>query len=99
MLIGHSLGGAVSLMYTGIYPERVRKLVAIEGLGPPPAMLEKLRDRTPEQRMREWIEQVRQLGARQPRRYASFEAAAAAHARGELVPLRRAGASTSRSTA
>jgi pimeloyl-ACP methyl ester carboxylesterase len=76
VLIGHSLGGAVSLMYTGIYPERVAKLVAIEGLGPPPAMLAKLRDRKPEQRMREWIEQVRQLGARQPRRYESFEAAA-----------------------
>ena len=77
VLIGHSLGGAVSLMYTGIYPERVRKLVAIEGLGPPPSMLEKLRGRPPEARMREWIEQMRQLGARQPRRYATFEAAAA----------------------
>jgi pimeloyl-ACP methyl ester carboxylesterase len=77
VLIGHSLGGAVSLMYTGIYPERVRKLVAIEGLGPPPAMLERLRGRPPEARMREWIEQMRQLGARQPRRYATFEAAAA----------------------
>ena len=77
VLIGHSLGGAVSLMYTGIYPERVRKLVAIEGLGPPPAMLEKLRGRPPEARMREWIAQMRQLGARQPRRYATFEAASA----------------------
>jgi pimeloyl-ACP methyl ester carboxylesterase len=77
VLIGHSLGGAVSLMYTGIYPERVRKLVAIEGLGPPPAMLEKLRGRPPEARMREWIGQMRQLGSRQPKRYASFEAAAA----------------------
>jgi len=77
VLIGHSLGGAVSLMYTGIYPERVRKLVAIEGLGPPPALIEKLRGRPPAQRMREWIEQMRQLGARQPRRYATFEAAAA----------------------
>jgi len=58
-LVGHSLGGAISLMYTGIHPERVRKLVAIEGLGPPPALLEKLRDRPPSQRMREWIEQMR----------------------------------------
>jgi pimeloyl-ACP methyl ester carboxylesterase len=77
VLIGHSLGGAVSLMYTGIYPERVRKLVAIEGLGPPPSMLEKLRGRPPEARMREWIGQMRQLGSRQPKRYPSFEAAAA----------------------
>jgi pimeloyl-ACP methyl ester carboxylesterase len=32
-IVGHSLGGAISLRYTGIYPETVRKLVAIEGLG------------------------------------------------------------------
>lgn len=76
-LIGHSLGGAISLMYTGIYPERVGKLVAIEGLGPPPAMLEKLRDRPPSQRMREWITQMRGLAARQPRRYATLDDAAA----------------------
>lgn len=72
-LVGHSLGGAISLMYSGIYPERVRKLVAIEGLGPPPAMLAKLRERPPWQRMREWIEQMRGLAARQPRRYATIE--------------------------
>jgi pimeloyl-ACP methyl ester carboxylesterase len=77
VLIGHSLGGAVSLMYTGIYPERVSKLVAIEGLGPPPAMIEKLRGRPPAERMREWIGQMRQLGSRQPKRYPTFEAAAA----------------------
>ena len=76
-LVGHSLGGAISLMYSGIYPERVRKLVAIEGLGPPPALLAKLRDRPPSQRMREWIEQMRGLAARQPRRYATLEDAAA----------------------
>jgi pimeloyl-ACP methyl ester carboxylesterase len=76
-LVGHSLGGAISLMYSGIYPERVRKLVAIEGLGPPPALLAKLRDRPPSQRMREWIEQMRGLAARQPRRYATLDDAAA----------------------
>lgn len=75
-LVGHSLGGAISLMYAGIYPERVRKLVAIEGLGPPPAMLERLRDRPPSQRMREWIQQMRGLAARLPRRYATIEDAA-----------------------
>jgi pimeloyl-ACP methyl ester carboxylesterase len=76
-LVGHSLGGAIALMYSGIYPERVKKLVAIEGLGPPPAMLEKLRERPPWQRMRDWIDQMRQLAARQPRRYPSLDAAAA----------------------
>ena len=76
-LVGHSLGGAVSLMYTGVFPERVAKLVSIEGLGPPPAMLEKLRARPPWERMQEWVKQMRGLAARMPRRYDSLEAAAA----------------------
>jgi pimeloyl-ACP methyl ester carboxylesterase len=76
-LVGHSLGGAVSLMYTGVHAGRVDKLVAIEGLGPPPAMLERLRSRQPWERMQDWIKQTRELAARQPRRYPSIEAAAA----------------------
>src|SRR3989442_6782704 len=34
-IIGHSLGARVALQYAGIYPDRVARLVAIEGLGPP----------------------------------------------------------------
>ena len=32
-IIGHSLGGMIALRYTGIYPDNVRRLVAIEGAG------------------------------------------------------------------
>lgn len=76
-LIGHSLGGAVSLMYTGVFAERVAKLVAIEGLGPPPQLLEKLRARPPWERMQDWVKQMRGLASRTPRRYDDLEAAAA----------------------
>jgi pimeloyl-ACP methyl ester carboxylesterase len=76
-LVGHSLGGAVSLMYTGVFPERVAKLVAIEGLGPPPQLLERLKDRKPWERMQDWVKQMRDLAGRLPRRYPSLEAAAA----------------------
>ncbi len=34
-IIGHSLGGVVSLLYSGVYPDRVKKVVAIEGIGMP----------------------------------------------------------------
>lgn len=34
-IIGHSMGGNVSLLYTGSEPERVVALAVIEGLGPP----------------------------------------------------------------
>jgi pimeloyl-ACP methyl ester carboxylesterase len=36
-LIGHSMGGNVASLYAGIRPERVARLVSLEGLGLPPA--------------------------------------------------------------
>ncbi|HYK87605.1 MAG TPA: alpha/beta hydrolase [Acidobacteriota bacterium] len=71
-LIGHSLGGAIVLQYAGIYPDRVRKLVSIEGYGPPP---ERLRRRPAHERLREWIESMRQYEIRVPRKYPTLEAA------------------------
>ncbi len=38
-IIAHSLGGNIALRYAGIYPDKVAKLVAIEGMGPSPRML------------------------------------------------------------
>ena len=72
-IVAHSLGGNIALRYTGLYPETVRALVAIEGLGPPPKMLEKRRAKPFDERMREWIDEKRNLAGRLPRRYASVE--------------------------
>lgn len=70
--IGHSLGAAIVLQYAGVYPERARKVVAIEGIAPPPGV------ETPgpaHQRLRDWIEAMRDYEKRVPRRYPSLEAA------------------------
>lgn len=72
-LVGHSLGGSICLRYAGLYPEMVRKLVAIEGLGfmpdsKPPAL---------DVRMREWIDRQRSLARHQRRRYDSIDDAIA----------------------
>ncbi len=75
-IIGHSLGGAVSLMVTALQPERVAKVVAIEGLGPSPEMIARLNEVPVWQRMQNWIDQMRGLAARQPRRYPSLDEAA-----------------------
>lgn len=72
-IVAHSLGGMISLQYAGIYPDNVVKLVAIEGLGPSPTMLAELKGKTPDQRMREWIDDLRGLSGRVVRRYASIE--------------------------
>jgi len=76
-IIGHSLGGAVSLRYAGVYPDKVSKVVAIEGLGPPPDMIERRMQIPIWERIDNWIRDVRGLSARIPRRYESVEAAAA----------------------
>lgn len=72
-IVAHSLGGNISLRYTGIYPQNVRKLVAIEGLGPSPRLQAERAAKPMSVRMREWIEEQRGLAARLPRRYATIE--------------------------
>jgi len=74
-LIAHSLGGNIALRYTGLYPENVSKLVAIEGMGPSPRMIAE-REKTPvADRLRGWIDEKRQAAGRQPRRYPTLDEA------------------------
>lgn len=72
-LIGHSLGGNIGLRYAALFPDRVRRLVAIEGLSHAPALGEK--QKPIETRPREWIARARD--DKPPRRYASLEEATA----------------------
>lgn len=71
-IVGHSLGGAIALRYAGLYPERMAKLVAIEGLGPSPTLVAEQARRPVADHWREWIDERRALAGRQPRRYASI---------------------------
>jgi len=71
-LVGHSLGGSIVLQYTGVFPDRVREVVSIEGLGPPPHMIQA----TPaHDRMGTWINQMRDLARRTVREYSSIDEA------------------------
>src|SRR5262245_6700309 len=71
-LVGHSLGGVISLIYSGVYPDRVKKAISIEGVGLPrthsvhaPAS----------ERIRRWVESVRSSEGRDPRSYPSLDSA------------------------
>lgn len=62
-LLGHSMGGNVSMLYAGVRPTRVRKLVNLEGFGLP--------DTQPEeapQRLSRWLDELAT-----PQRMPTFE--------------------------
>lgn len=71
VVVGHSLGGGVALQYAGAFPEKVSRLITIEGLGglgwsdraPKPAHT----------RMRRWVESMRALETREPHFYSTVE--------------------------
>ena len=67
-IIGHSLGGAVSLTYAGLYPETVDRIISIEGMGPIPRTLQESSEST-SSKVTNWIGNLRKLSARLPKRY------------------------------
>ena len=71
-LVGHSLGAGVVLQRSGVFPEAVKAIVAIEGLGPPGAML---RETPAYERMESWVTDMRALAQRKPREYTTIEQA------------------------
>lgn len=73
-LVGHSLGGMIVFHYTGLYPDRVHKVISIEGLGFPAG--HKIHGTLAEQ-MRRWIAAVRNTEGRTPRAYPDLESAVA----------------------
>lgn len=76
-IIGHSLGGAITLQFAGSFPEKVERLVAIEGLGLSPERLKERRSVSTKEKMQRWVEETRGVAGRAPRRYPSIEEAAA----------------------
>ncbi len=55
-LVGHSMGGNVAMMYAGVRPERIRRLVNLEGFGLPATRP----DQAPK-RYAQWIDEIKQL--------------------------------------
>jgi pimeloyl-ACP methyl ester carboxylesterase len=69
-LIGHSLGGNVVCLYAGVKPERVAKLVNLEGFGMPTTRPEQA-----PKRYRLWLDELHERPALRP--YEDFPALAA----------------------
>nr|WP_269472506.1 alpha/beta hydrolase [Sphingobium amiense] len=74
-IVGHSLGGSITLRYAGLFPDRVRRVVAIEGLGMSPASMREKTAKPATERWLEWIAERRAKAGRVLRRYPTIEAA------------------------
>ncbi len=70
-LVGHSMGGTISFLYAGTFPERVTRLVLIEGIGP---LAMSFADAPT--RMEKWIGEVRERGRNHFHEYNTIEAGA-----------------------
>ena len=72
-LVGHSMGGNVVMMYAGVRPARIRRLVNLEGFGMPDT-----RAAQAPRRMAQWLDELRQLreGAIDLKAYADASAVA-----------------------
>jgi pimeloyl-ACP methyl ester carboxylesterase len=71
ILMGHSMGGTISFLYTGTFPKRVKKLILVEGIGPLGLTFS---DAPP--RMEKWISEVLAVTERKPAEYSTLEEAA-----------------------
>lgn len=76
-IVAHSLGANIALRYTGAFPDHVLRLVAIEGLSAPPHLEAEFFSQPADVRLRRWVDQLRVLSGRTPRRYGSIEEALA----------------------
>lgn len=77
VIVGHSLGGNIGLRYAGLFPDKVGRIAAIEGLSHSPKLLAQQRAIPVETRLRDWIGRQREIAARPPRRYPSLDEACA----------------------
>ncbi|MEY4978527.1 MAG: hypothetical protein RLZZ352_797 [Pseudomonadota bacterium] len=73
-LVGHSMGGNVAMVYGGVRPQRIRRLVNLEGFGLPAT-----RPAQAPGRLAQWMDEVKALpqGAQALKTYPSVEAVAA----------------------
>lgn len=69
-LLGHSMGGNVVMSYAGVRPERVRRLINLEGFGLPASL-----PKHAPKRLQQWLDELKTTAALRP--YPSADAVAA----------------------
>jgi pimeloyl-ACP methyl ester carboxylesterase len=76
-IVGHSFGGALAARYAGLYPDRVRKIVFVDSLGPDPSNYAKWDEEGAVSRSLDWIEKRKDPRQTTSRRLATIDEAVA----------------------
>lgn len=76
-IVAHSFGGNPAVRFAGLYPERVRKLVLVDAMGPYPKVLKAWAEQGAVKRTRDWMNKARDTARAKPRRFATLEQAIA----------------------
>ncbi len=84
-LLGHSMGGNVVMSYAGVRPERVRRLINLEGFGLPNSQPEHAPDR-----LRQWLDELKTATTLRPYPTADAVAARLMKTNPRLAPSRAA---------
>ena len=82
VLVGHSMGAGVACLFAATFPERVSRLVLIEGLGPPATAADEVAPN-----LRKAIDQMQALPDKRKPVYADPEQAVAAPVGGGVPPF------------
>ncbi|HWV12720.1 MAG TPA: alpha/beta hydrolase, partial [Sphingobium sp.] len=75
ILIGHFLGAHIALRFATTYPETIKRIVAIETVGAPPAIETERSSQGIVQTMRNWLQERRTASSATPRVFASVNEA------------------------
>ena len=70
-VVSHSFGGSISLLAAGLFPDRFKGIISIEGAGP----WIRDEDHVLPQRIRQWAERTKKIESQDYRIYPSLEAA------------------------
>lgn len=76
-IVAHSFGAGIGSRFAALFPDRIRKIVMIDGFGPSPDDYANWAKAGPVKRLHNWINQRRDPKHDKPRRFATIEDAAA----------------------
>lgn len=76
-IVAHSFGGNPTVRFAGLYPQRVRKLVLVDAMGPTPTIIARWNELGTVKRTRDWMEKVRNISTEKSKRFAAIEMAVA----------------------